>query len=236
MTEPRHGNQQQSVQRSRLVVVTLVVVLLGAVCAVIPPVAPLGFLLCGLAIVPAVVGYVRVRRRGAPHRGQALGALIVAPTFFLVSVVVVGLTATPTPTPTPVGHSSALAAPAPTTSSPAAPPALPAPPPAPVVAVAPAPAAVVPPAAAPATSTDPAPAAAPAHASAPAPALAPVDPASSCDEATNYVNSDGVCVPRPVAAPSAPAGATAQCNDGTYSFSRHRQGTCSGHHGVANWL
>ena len=113
MTEPRHRNQQPGVRRSRLVVVTLVVVLLGAVCAVIPPVAPLGFLLCGLAIVPAVVGYVRVRRRGAPHPGQALGALILAPTFFLVSVVVVGLTATPTPAP--VGHTSALAAPAPTT-------------------------------------------------------------------------------------------------------------------------
>ena len=33
-----------------------------------------------------------------------------------------------------------------------------------------------------------------------------------------------------------PAGATALCNDGTYSFSQHRQGTCSHHGGVAQWL
>jgi hypothetical protein len=33
-----------------------------------------------------------------------------------------------------------------------------------------------------------------------------------------------------------PAGATAQCQDGTYSFSQHRQGTCSGHGGVSRWL
>jgi hypothetical protein len=41
---------------------------------------------------------------------------------------------------------------------------------------------------------------------------------------------------RPYAASSPPAGATAQCNDGTYSFSQHRSGTCSGHGGVRQWL
>jgi len=35
---------------------------------------------------------------------------------------------------------------------------------------------------------------------------------------------------------SVPAGATAQCNDGTYSFSQHHSGTCSRHGGVAQWL
>ena len=40
----------------------------------------------------------------------------------------------------------------------------------------------------------------------------------------------------PVAARSAPPGATALCRDGTYSFSRHRSGTCSHHGGVARWL
>jgi hypothetical protein len=30
-------------------------------------------------------------------------------------------------------------------------------------------------------------------------------------------------------------GATARCRDGTYSWSGHRSGTCSGHHGVAVW-
>lgn len=33
-----------------------------------------------------------------------------------------------------------------------------------------------------------------------------------------------------------PAGATAICRDGSYSFSQHRQGTCSHHGGVARWL
>src|SRR5436853_4552041 len=35
---------------------------------------------------------------------------------------------------------------------------------------------------------------------------------------------------------SVPSGATARCRDGTYSFSRHRSGTCSHHGGVAMWL
>lgn len=51
-----------------------------------------------------------------------------------------------------------------------------------------------------------------------------------------YRNSDGVCVHRPAAAPTAPAGATAQCKDGTYSFSKHHSGTCSHHGGVRRWL
>ena len=34
----------------------------------------------------------------------------------------------------------------------------------------------------------------------------------------------------------APAGATALCRDGTYSFSQHHSGTCSYHRGVAQWL
>lgn len=33
-----------------------------------------------------------------------------------------------------------------------------------------------------------------------------------------------------------PTGATALCNDGTYSFSQTRSGTCSHHGGVAVWL
>jgi len=51
-----------------------------------------------------------------------------------------------------------------------------------------------------------------------------------------YVNSSGNCVHNPVIAPAAPAGATAECKDGTYSFSQHRQGTCSHHGGVKQWL
>jgi hypothetical protein len=67
------------------------------------------------------------------------------------------------------------------------------------------------------------------------PAAAQSAPGSSCG-ADSYVNVDGDCIPSPRAAPSAPAGATAQCRDGTYSFSAHRQGTCSHHGGVAVWL
>ena len=29
---------------------------------------------------------------------------------------------------------------------------------------------------------------------------------------------------------------TAKCRDGSNSYSQHRQGTCSGHRGVAQWL
>jgi hypothetical protein len=37
-------------------------------------------------------------------------------------------------------------------------------------------------------------------------------------------------------APITPAGATAQCSDGSYSFSQSRRGTCSHHGGVGTWL
>lgn len=33
-----------------------------------------------------------------------------------------------------------------------------------------------------------------------------------------------------------PAGASAKCRDGSYSFSQSRRGTCSHHGGVATWL
>jgi len=33
-----------------------------------------------------------------------------------------------------------------------------------------------------------------------------------------------------------PAGATAQCADGTSSYSQHRSGSCSHHGGVARWI
>jgi hypothetical protein len=48
-----------------------------------------------------------------------------------------------------------------------------------------------------------------------------------------YLNVSHVCVKRPG---SSAAGATARCRDGTYSYSRHASGTCSGHGGVRTWI
>lgn len=51
-----------------------------------------------------------------------------------------------------------------------------------------------------------------------------------------YTNSNGQKISSPVKAVVAPKGASAKCKDGTYSFSKHRSGTCSGHKGVSKWL
>jgi hypothetical protein len=51
-----------------------------------------------------------------------------------------------------------------------------------------------------------------------------------------YKNSNGRKVQSPTHYDSTPAGATAECNDGTYSFSQSRRGTCSHHGGVKRWL
>jgi hypothetical protein len=48
-----------------------------------------------------------------------------------------------------------------------------------------------------------------------------------------YKNASGKCVHSPS---STPAGATAKCRDGTYSYSQHASGTCSYHGGVAVWI
>ena len=54
---------------------------------------------------------------------------------------------------------------------------------------------------------------------------------------TSYTNVNG----NPVNSPSyssngIPAGATAECRDGTYSFSLSHSGSCSHHGGVSQWL
>lgn len=63
--------------------------------------------------------------------------------------------------------------------------------------------------------------------------VAPAPTAPSSGSGSGYVNSAGNYVPSPS---SNPAGATAQCNDGTYSYSQTHSGTCSHHGGVARWL
>jgi hypothetical protein len=54
-----------------------------------------------------------------------------------------------------------------------------------------------------------------------------------------YKNSSGSCVHSPIKIKTKgstwPAGTTAKCFDGTYSFSLHHSGTCSHHGGVAIW-
>lgn len=58
----------------------------------------------------------------------------------------------------------------------------------------------------------------------------------SCKDTGSYINSQGQKVKRPENCSGAPPGATAQCRNGSYSFSRNHRGTCSHHGGVAKWL
>jgi len=65
-----------------------------------------------------------------------------------------------------------------------------------------------------------APATAPTRTVAPTPVSRPATPHTTAPETTN---------------PAGANGATAICNDGTYSHSAHRSGTCSHHGGVKTW-
>ena len=60
---------------------------------------------------------------------------------------------------------------------------------------------------------------------------------SGLDNHGHYTNRDGNTIHSPAHSRSGtvPQGASAQCRDGTYSFSRHHSGTCSRHGGVAAW-
>lgn len=74
--------------------------------------------------------------------------------------------------------------------------------------------------------------------------IAPIIPPASTQSSSGlsndnyYQNVDGNEVHSPADSTngSVPAGATAQCGDGTYSFSQNHSGTCSHHDGVAQWL
>lgn len=59
-----------------------------------------------------------------------------------------------------------------------------------------------------------------------------------CPDGPDYTASSGDCVSRPISSPTQPHGATAQCADGTWSFSEHPYsgGTCHGHGGVQTHL
>lgn len=223
-------------------------VLVCSVLTLIPATRPVGGLLLLIMAIPVLVGWVRARKLTDGSRG-----LTSANATICGLMVIVGLTLTPNPPPTtpatPAAAISQAAQPAPppvalTAPSPIAPVLLPPQPeviPAQTPALAPAPGKAAPPP----LALVPAPAKAP-----PAPAKAPLAPAkvapapsnsasssgsAACD-GNSYTNVDGDCIHRPEAAPSAPSGASAQCGDGTYSFSVHRQGTCSRHGGVSKWL
>src|SRR5438105_1368496 len=61
-------------------------------------------------------------------------------------------------------------------------------------------------------------------------APAEVGSSSSAPNCGTYVNRDGHAVPRPCGnsrTDPAPPNSSALCRDGSYSFSEHRQGTCS---------
>ncbi|AHH17370.1 hypothetical protein DUF 3761 [Nocardia nova SH22a] len=58
-------------------------------------------------------------------------------------------------------------------------------------------------------------------------------PAFIACPAGDYENVDHACVPSPGQNSD---GATAQCRDGSYSYSQHRRGTCSHHGGVERWF
>jgi hypothetical protein len=72
-----------------------------------------------------------------------------------------------------------------------------------------------------------------ASAAAPARPVAHQQPSAAFCKQGYYKNVDGKCVHSPS---SDPAGATATCRDGSYSYSLHASGTCSHHGGVAHWI
>jgi hypothetical protein len=59
------------------------------------------------------------------------------------------------------------------------------------------------------------------------------DTKTASTDAKSSSHSKAPTVARPA---DAPADATAQCNDGTYSKSTHHSGTCAGHKGVKEWF
>lgn len=75
--------------------------------------------------------------------------------------------------------------------------------------------------------------------SVPAPAKQITQPQPSALSNDNYyTNVDGKQIHSPAYSPSSCSsiGASAECRDGTCSFSQNRRGTCSHHGGVAEWL
>jgi len=223
--------------RNRLGATTFIIAALGAVLACIPATVALGGLLSLAVIIPAILSVRRCRKGVADNRHRSVAALVLAPVFFIVAVILTPpAPGVATTTVSKVESLTAAASASPTVSATAIPerassPPRPAPSPTTKIASPAPPARVATPAPARARVVAPAAASASATASDGASGVS-----SACDESTHYVNSSGNCVLRPVQAAVAPSGATAKCVDGSYSSSQHRQGTCSRHGGVAAWL
>lgn len=60
-----------------------------------------------------------------------------------------------------------------------------------------------------------------------------LSPSFASTKKTYYYNVYGQKVSTPTT--DLRLGATAKCKDGTYSYSKTRRGTCSGHRGVSLW-
>ena len=83
----------------------------------------------------------------------------------------------------------------------------------------------------PSAPTPPAPAAAPSR---PAPTPPPAATANPPAPPTTSTSTKASDIQAPPA--GAPENATAQCNDGTFSFAKQHRGACSGHKGVKAWF
>ena len=61
---------------------------------------------------------------------------------------------------------------------------------------------------------------------------------TSLSNDNHYSNVNGNTIHSPAYSNTnaVPSGASAQCGDGTYSFSQNHRGTCSHHGGVSQWL
>lgn len=70
------------------------------------------------------------------------------------------------------------------------------------------------------------------------PAISAAPNEADLKEHGHYINANGNEVHSPAHSKSGaiPNGASAQCRDGSYSFSQNHRGTCSHHGGVGVWL
>lgn len=75
-----------------------------------------------------------------------------------------------------------------------------------------------------------------ASAAAAAPSATPAAPQLVEDGHDRHVDGAVLHSPAPTDTGAAPAGASARCRDGSFSFSAHRRGTCSHRGGVLRWL